>query len=136
MAQKIYDGIIKTKCGAPVKNSIHSGMGGCDLGPRLVYEALKPVSYTHLDVYKRQSSPLATQTTSQPLRSRRLFANRALMRLSSASKTRVPICDCAQFARSSLAAISLRISLMRSLRAVSYTHLDVYKRQVSESVIN
>ncbi len=44
-AQKIYDGSIKTKYGAPFKNIIHIGIGGSDLGPRLVYEALKPFNH-------------------------------------------------------------------------------------------
>ena len=69
-----------------------------------------PVSYTHLDVYKRQ------------------------IWLFMAGMLRLSIC----IALHSLAAtasitrktrLSAVISLLLSVRAVSYTHLDVYKRQ-------
>jgi glucose-6-phosphate isomerase len=44
-AQKIYDGTIVAKNGKKFETIIHIGIGGSDLGPRLVYEALKPFGH-------------------------------------------------------------------------------------------
>ncbi len=41
-AQSIYDGTIKAKNGEKFSAIIHIGIGGSDLGPRVIYEALKP----------------------------------------------------------------------------------------------
>ncbi|KAF0114351.1 MAG: glucose-6-phosphate isomerase [Hyphomonadaceae bacterium] len=40
-AKKIHSGIIRTNNGERFKSIVHIGIGGSDLGPRLVYEALK-----------------------------------------------------------------------------------------------
>ena len=42
-AQKIFDGTIKSKNGNRFSAILHIGIGGSDLGPRLVYEALRPI---------------------------------------------------------------------------------------------
>lgn len=42
-AQKIFDGTITAKNGKKFSAILHIGIGGSDLGPRLVYEALRPL---------------------------------------------------------------------------------------------
>lgn len=44
-ADKIHNGSIKSKSGQKFEAIIHIGIGGSDLGPRLVYEALKPFGH-------------------------------------------------------------------------------------------
>ena len=66
-----------------------------------------PVSYTHLDVYKRQASTIP-------------------------SRTRSMLCPTATFCSTSSTPVACRVCTCRvCARTVSYTHLDVYKRQPS-----
>ncbi len=44
-AQKIFDGTIKANNGEKFSAILHIGIGGSDLGPRLVYEALRPLHH-------------------------------------------------------------------------------------------
>lgn len=44
-AQKIFDGSIKANNGKKFSAILHIGIGGSDLGPRLVYEALRPLHH-------------------------------------------------------------------------------------------
>ena len=67
---------------------------------RLRYTGTGPVSYTHLDVYKRQEYPLGTDEMGRCVFSRLLYGARSSMSIA-----------------------------LPSLITVSYTHLDVYKRQ-------
>ena len=68
---------------------------------------LTPVSYTHLDVYKRQRDAHALLHAAGELLGQRLF--KAL--------------------QPDQVDIFLRVCLTGGLIPVSYTHLDVYKRQ-------
>ena len=43
-AKAVRDGSIAAKDGRPFKSIVHIGIGGSDLGPRLVYEALAPTA--------------------------------------------------------------------------------------------
>ena len=45
-AQKVFDGSVKAKNGKPFSAILHIGIGGSDLGPRMVYEALRPIDAT------------------------------------------------------------------------------------------
>ena len=81
-------------------------------GNVIMTEGLVPVSYTHLDVYKRQVSEIVgyivyifTEKPGETFFGWRLYAF-------------------------GLAGIIMAVLLMRSRIPVSYTHLDVYKRQV------
>jgi glucose-6-phosphate isomerase len=40
-AKKVHDGVIRSSTGERIKSIVHIGIGGSDLGPRLVYEALR-----------------------------------------------------------------------------------------------
>jgi len=42
-AEKVRDGVIRTASGETFNAVLHIGIGGSDLGPRLVWQALKPV---------------------------------------------------------------------------------------------
>ncbi|MET0544785.1 MAG: glucose-6-phosphate isomerase [Caulobacterales bacterium] len=42
-AEGVRSGRIKAADGRPFKNLVHLGVGGSDLGPRMIYDALKPV---------------------------------------------------------------------------------------------
>lgn len=42
-ANRIFDGSIKAKNGKTFSAILHIGIGGSDLGPRLIYEALRPI---------------------------------------------------------------------------------------------
>ena len=89
-----------------------------------------PVSYTHLDVYKRQDKTLldalipAQETMETSLREGKPF--------------REAVADAAQSAEQGaentkkITANKGRASYLgeRSINSVSYTHLDVYKRQI------
>ena len=76
-----------------------------------------PVSYTHLDVYKRQAADYS-------------FPETASDACDEHSRTR-PEADRGNMSAEGLpidSAVAKHLSL--SLLAVSYTHLDVYKRQI------
>lgn len=45
-AQKVFNGSVKAKNGKPFSAILHIGIGGSDLGPRMAYEALKPLEPT------------------------------------------------------------------------------------------
>ena len=83
-------------------------------------EVTEPVSYTHLDVYKRQVSERSPSTSSRPSRPKTAMfttssSNKSLM-LSSLSSNCSPAIPC---------------KMLKPYTApVSYTHLDVYKRQI------
>ena len=77
---------------------------------------LMPVSYTHLDVYKRQlSSPTAI--------SRSLATRLTLLVVMRSPLLRFAI---------ELKSGALGSAPPLALRSVSYTHLDVYKRQIQD----
>ena len=68
----------------------------------------KSVSYTHLDVYKRQNERIAADREKYSRQIKELFEQKGLS----------------------------YVSLAGDYLAVSYTHLDVYKRQVLARVGN
>ena len=74
---------------------------------------LESVSYTHLDVYKRQ-----------PLRRQYAIRNEAAARHDTVSYTHLDV-----YKRQCLACVCCKIARFGALMSVSYTHLDVYKRQ-------
>ena len=78
------------------------------------YCCKSPVSYTHLDVYKRQI-----------YQSKVMSADRALELIQDG--------DYIFSAQAAGEPIEI-MSHLQHLKAVSYTHLDVYKRQPTESV--
>lgn len=49
-AQKIFDGSIKANNGNKFSAILHIGIGGSDLGPRLVYESLRPLHHSGPDI--------------------------------------------------------------------------------------
>jgi glucose-6-phosphate isomerase len=49
-ALDVRSGKITAKNGAPFKSILHIGIGGSDLGPRLVYEALAPTGGSQIDL--------------------------------------------------------------------------------------
>lgn len=49
-AEKVRSGAIKASDGRPFKAILHLGVGGSDLGPRLIYDALKPVAKPQIEV--------------------------------------------------------------------------------------
>ena len=76
------------------------------------------VSYTHLDVYKRQAATPPTMCTALGLRKCRIFW------AAPGSRRQSGMCRCGS------CLTTLRNRRQRqNLRPVSYTHLDVYKRQ-------
>ena len=97
---------------------------------------LEPVSYTHLDVYKRQDRVVRTEDTEA--------AARALHELGKIMPTTMSFLDRAQIQAGSLLGRKLPKVVVPAARArirqmvdhmivdaVSYTHLDGYKRQRS-----
>ena len=104
-----------------------------------------PVSYTHLDVYKRQAFPpsvyvvwLAAKQLYLPQWSRQvdifsLYWKLLLGFLAAAALFGVFPTAASMAIPSAAVTLICSVLLMRSLRhdpeAVSYTHLDVYKRQ-------
>lgn len=50
-ARSIRSGERKGATGKPFRSIIHIGIGGSDLGPRLMYEALSPVGGTEIDIH-------------------------------------------------------------------------------------
>ena len=84
-------------------------------------DCANPVSYTHLDVYKRQAPTWLTSAT--PLPAIQVLPNSVLNREPSKILT-VPALT---FLLPCMPATPP--PTMPSARAVSYTHLDVYKRQ-------
>ena len=81
-------------------------------------ETLTPVSYTHLDVYKRQS--VASSTTR---RSARKVSSSSVKRKSASASSARPTPATTPYRRPS------GNRRPNSSKTVSYTHLDVYKRQ-------
>ena len=71
-----------------------------------------PVSYTHLDVYKRQAQKSAPDAPADVLRG---------------AEDKGAAAQGAQISRGDLAAVRVKVDAA----PVSYTHLDVYKRQMS-----
>ena len=93
--------------------------------------ACKPVSYTHLDVYKRQTKNCATIfildtpiESSTPISYSRVFSVKAVTRVMMTTALITTIQT--MMLENSDSVSSGRASF---LNAVSYTHLDVYKRQ-------
>ena len=77
---------------------------------------VKPVSYTHLDVYKRQCHYLLGYDVNASLLTASMFATHTLVAY--------PIVSRMGVARNQAVAITVGGTI-----PVSYTHLDVYKRQ-------
>ena len=96
-----------------------------------------PVSYTHLDVYKRQAwarclcrwGPLRSGRRSIFLR-RSPSSTRCFLPMISGCSTRKRTCFCACCPSSSLPTLPARLPHAPWRISVSYTHLDVYKRQI------
>ncbi len=49
-AERVRAGEVKASDGRPFKTILHLGVGGSDLGPRLIYDALKPVAKPQIEV--------------------------------------------------------------------------------------
>ena len=123
---------------------------------KLANDGIAPVSYTHLDVYKRQAylcilwreevtAPLrvfALRTITYGLACAPFQALRTLQRLAQDEAVNFPtgaavlsrnifVDDIAAGAdsKSELCKLQRELILLLSSGAVSYTHLDVYKRQ-------
>ena len=90
----------------------------------IIYESnVTPVSYTHLDVYKRQAQNLTIGEENIEMVERFTYLGVEMTRDGSEEgeiRRRVTLANKAYFSLS---------QVFRS-KAVSYTHLDVYKRQV------
>ena len=86
-----------------------------------------PVSYTHLDVYKRQSASVSATFAVTPDAEK--YATSFLLMVFYPFNIFVSCCTDAP------GRMEERCCIMRSLDSVSYTHLDVYKRQHRDSAI-
>ena len=94
----------------------------CESSQSLYVDDVCPVSYTHLDVYKRQGnkdSPVSAVKTNPNT-------------ISTAKTTKATIAAANKSVFFFKTFISL--SLFQGKRPVSYTHLDVYKRQEGNGV--
>ena len=92
---------------------VHYFTVSCVLVPALsvLYFCIEPVSYTHLDVYKRQVGGIAAISL--------LVGGIGIMNIMMVSVTER----------------TREIGIRKALGAVSYTHLDVYKRQLYDRVV-
>ena len=93
------------------------------------YAGAVAVSYTHLDVYKRQLVPRAITRAPSPCRPCVLTLTTALQRLLPPTAASASRCGSTR-AKSCRALRPLRRRKEATSNAVSYTHLDVYKRQL------
>ena len=93
-----------------------------------------PVSYTHLDVYKRQLNALsAADSVIIPVQAQYLPAKGMTQLVQTISKVKKYINPDIKIDGMLLTLVDSRTNLAKSTVAVSYTHLDVYKRQFSKS---
>ena len=93
-------------------------------GYRMCKLLVIPVSYTHLDVYKRQQLKKIADYQSLPIPNfQRQKINEHIVGIG------IPFCV------TRVHFIFFLFVVFITLRAVSYTHLDVYKRQVRMRVI-
>ena len=92
-----------------------------------------PVSYTHLDVYKRQGTYTITSTDNNSCTATTvLTVNQPMLGVNISNITNI-LCfgDCNATAQANnIGGVN---PITYSITAVSYTHLDVYKRQVYRS---
>ena len=100
------------RVGAPKRPKVAWTPAGPGVGPPGLTPPAQPVSYTHLDVYKRQVLDWELATVGDPL-----------MDLGSALAYWVQADD-------DLVMQRMRRQPTHAPGTVSYTHLDVYKRQV------
>ena len=88
---------------------------------------LRAVSYTHLDVYKRQGTPHCQQYYEDLLTNRTVKSRRrdhvVYFLISTLTKVYDKIIPCPAEGPKTLKV------LLKEITSVSYTHLDVYKRQ-------
>ena len=96
----------------------------------------RTVSYTHLDVYKRQKSPIATTESGTVIDSTLLIFEKQLPPISFMDEENIIMALFAklQGVNKIVAKVNedSRAQMVEGLGidSVSYTHLDVYKRQV------
>ena len=92
---------------------------------------LNPVSFTHLDVYKRQAPHMAQQAVSGKHDSLVFHQESQKLKFLKGQRHLLSVRNHLMLLHQNLQVIDLQ----RRIIPVSYTHLDVYKRQVRNTPI-